>query len=255
MAVSAVSRRRALAQNRAAAKAKREKIMLGVGVALLALLLVWRLPAVLNRSSTTASPPAPAVTTPTVTTPTPAVSKAASKALATLRHQSARDPFGSATTSAAAGTLGAVATPSGLRDPFLSTSAPAAPAAPATTPTTPTTPATTPSKTSALPEKIILGTPGAGRVATHGWILILASIPTAQGKKAATTFASKARGRVGSVSILNSSNQKPLRGGYWVVYAGPYSTLTAVQQKATSVHAGGYGTAYVRELVVYKKKS
>jgi hypothetical protein len=253
MAVSTVSRRRALAQrNRAAAKAKRDKIVLGVGVALLALLLVWRLPGMLSRASSSSSP-APAVTTPAVTTPTPAVSKAASKTLVKLRHQSARDPFASATTSAGPSTLGPVATPRGLHDPFMSGSPSAAPATPVTTPAT--TPATTPTKTASLPEKIVLGTPGGGRVATHGWILILASIPTAQGEKAATSFASKARGRVGSVSILNSSNQKPLRGGYWVVYAGPYSTLSAVQQKASSVHVQGYGSAYVRELVVYKKKS
>jgi hypothetical protein len=250
MAVSTVSRRRALAQNRAAAKAKREKTVLAVGLVLLALLLVWRLPSTLSRLSSSSSPPAPADTTPTVTTETPAVSKAAAKELAVLRHQSARDVFAQATTSAGPSTLGSVGTPSGLHDPFVSSSSTGS------APVAPTTPATTtPAKPSALPAKIVLGTPGAGRVATHGWILILASIPTAQGKNAATTFASKAKGRVGSVSILNSSNQKPLRGGYWVVYAGPYSTLTAVQQKATSVHAGGYSTAYVRELVVYKKKS
>jgi hypothetical protein len=65
-------------------------------------------------------------------------------------------------------------------------------------------------------------------------------------------FARRARGNVGSLSILNSSNRRPLRGGYWVVYSGPYPTLGAVSSRARSIHAGGYGTAYIRELITYR---
>ena len=65
-------------------------------------------------------------------------------------------------------------------------------------------------------------------------------------------FARRARARVGSLSILNSSRRRPLRGGYWVVYSGPYPTLAAVSRRAGSVHSAGYGSAYIRELITYR---
>jgi hypothetical protein len=100
--------------------------------------------------------------------------------------------------------------------------------------------------------QIVIGQPGAHRVRTHGWIVILASIPTRNGHGSAVHFARRARGNVGSLSILNSSNRRPLRGGYWVVYSGPYPTLGAVSSRARSIHAAGYGTAYIRELITYR---
>ena len=98
----------------------------------------------------------------------------------------------------------------------------------------------------------MIGRPGAHRVATHGWIVILASIPTGSGRNAATRFARGARANVGGLSILNSSNRRPLRGGYWVVYAGPYASLGTVSRKAGGIHAAGYRSAYIRELVTYR---
>jgi hypothetical protein len=104
----------------------------------------------------------------------------------------------------------------------------------------------------ALPQRIVIGRPGGHRVAKRGWIVILASIPTGTGRDAAVRFASGARRNVGALSILNSSKRRPLRGGYWVVYSGPHSTLAAVSRRAGDVHAAGYRTAYIRELVVYR---
>jgi hypothetical protein len=104
----------------------------------------------------------------------------------------------------------------------------------------------------ALPKQIVIGRPGGHRVAKRGWIVILASIPTRNGRSAALSFARGARRSVGGVSVLNSSNRRPLRGGYWVVYKGPYSTLTAVSQRAGTIHAAGYRTAYIRELISYR---
>ena len=107
---------------------------------------------------------------------------------------------------------------------------------------------------SQLPGKIVIGTPGAGRVAVNGWIVILASIPTGQRASARpTAFAAGARQGLGPVSVLNSSNRRPLRGGYWVVYTGPYGTLTAVTSLVGSPRKG-FRTAYIRELIVYKAK-
>jgi len=104
----------------------------------------------------------------------------------------------------------------------------------------------------ALPDQLVIGRPGHGRVATHGWIVILASIPEGSGRNAAARFAQAARPNVGSLSILNSSRRRPLRGGYWVVYTGPYASLGAVSQRAGDVHAAGYRTAYIRELITYR---
>jgi hypothetical protein len=125
------------------------------------------------------------------------------------------------------------------RDPFqLSQAAPTAPAAPIV-------------KT--LPQQIVIGSPGKGRHARHGWIVILASIPTSEGSAAADRIARSARaGGLKSVSILNSSKSRPLRGGYWVVYIGPYPTLGAVVSRAAAVHSAGYRGAYIRELIVYR---
>ena len=62
------------------------------------------------------------------------------------------------------------------------------------------------------------------------------------------------RAGVGSLSILNSSKRRPLRGGYWVVYTGPFSTLAQVNHNASGVHARGFTSAYIRQLIVYRKK-
>jgi hypothetical protein len=103
-----------------------------------------------------------------------------------------------------------------------------------------------------LPGQIVIGRPGGDRVATHGWIVILASIPSGSGRGSAALFARSARAKVGPLSILNSSHRRPLRGGYWVVYSGPYGSLAAVSRRADSIHATGYGTAYIRELITYR---
>ncbi len=87
--------------------------------------------------------------------------------------------------------------------------------------------------------------------------MILASIPTGQGQarrrpRSPSRRASATASR--SVSILNSSNRRPLRGGYWVVYTGPYPTLGDGQQPLPAVHCQWLRVAYVRQLIVYKKK-
>ena len=55
----------------------------------------------------------------------------------------------------------------------------------------------------------------------------------------------------GSLAVLDSSTRKPLRAGYYVVYTGPFASLAAVQRSAAHVHAFGYRTAYVREILRY----
>jgi hypothetical protein len=222
MASAAAVRRRGSANNaRIAAKQRRQKILVVVLAAVLAALLAYEVPHLLKRSSGDSSAAVPAA--PAASTPKP-VSRHGGGAGA--------DPF--AVKSLPDGDAHAVA--GGGPDPFKASSSSSSAA----------------TSTAALPSRIVIGRPGGHRVAKRGWIVILASIPTRNGRSAALRFAHGARRTVGGLSVLNSSNRRPLRGGYWVVYSGPYPTLTAVSRRAGSIHAAGYRTAYIRELISYR---
>jgi hypothetical protein len=241
---STTARRAKLAAKQRAGKERRQMLMVcGLGVLLLGL-LAFQLPKLLKSSGSSGSSGTPAVSVPVPVAP--AATPANPAALRAALKQPPRDIFKSSP-SGSPTTFGNVATPSGRHDPFASpSSGGAAPVMPA--PTTPKVPL--------LPGKIVLGTPGAGKVAVTGWIVILASIPTAAGQSAASSFAKQAtKAGVGTPSILNSSNRRPLRGGYWVVYTGPFSTLIKVSAAADGVHRAGFTSAYIRQLTVYKHKS
>jgi hypothetical protein len=193
-------------------------ILLVVLAAVLAAMVAYELPHLLRRSAGSSSA---ASTVPT---------GSAAHRVKTVRHQHAGgDPFGGNPLP----NQDARAVTAGGPDPFKGGPQPAVAQRP-------------------IPGQIIIGRPGGHRVATHGWIVILASIPTRNGHSSAVHFARGARARVGSLSILNSSRRRPLRGGYWVVYSGPYPTLSAVSRRAGSVHSAGYRSAYIRELITYR---
>jgi len=220
MASAAVAqRRRSPGAAQAAAKRRRQIVFLIVLSAVLAAMLAYEVPHLLKRSAAP-SQAAPAATRPA----TPHGTK-------TLHGgYVGADPF----VAKAVPNVDARAVRSGGGDPFTGRG----PAGPVTAP-------------GPLPGQIVIGRPGGHRVARHGWIVILASIPSGNGRGSAARFARNARGRVGSLSILNSSRRRPLRGGYWVVYAGPYKTLGAVSRRAGTIRAAGYGSAYIRELITY----
>jgi hypothetical protein len=246
MATTAVSRRRgsaSIAEQRAA-KERRQKIIAFAGLGILIVVLAIELPSLLGRGS--GSSPSSTTSTPTVTAPTPTAPQATNlKAYHRALRTAPRDIFASTGASGTTPAYGAASTPAGLHDPFAQPGSSAGTAPPPVAPPPST----------ALPAKIVIGTPGAGRVATSGWIVILASIPTDNGQAAANSFAQLAKSRgISSVSILNSSNRRPLRGGYWVVYTGPYPNLAAVTSASGNVHSQGFGDAYIRQLIVYRKK-
>ena len=201
-------------------------IIVGVLAVVLVALLAFEVPHLLKRNS--ASSAAPAAPT--------APSSTGARAQQTKRLPGSgigADPF--AAKSLPSGDAHAVA---GGPDPF--------------TPPAVSSPSSAATSPAALPKQIVIGRPGGHRVAKHGWIVILASIRTRNGHSAAVRFARGARRNVGALSVLNSSNRRPLRGGYWVVYSGPYATLHTVSQRAGDIHASGYRTAYIRELIAYK---
>jgi hypothetical protein len=227
---------------KAAAKQRRQKFIAGgLGLALIAV-LVFEGPPLLKLVTGSKTPST--VPEIPVVTPTPLGSGRANL-LKSLKRRPASDPFSEPAGVNEDPTPREIGPPAGSVDPFAG-KAPTGDAAQVSAPPAPVT-------TSPLPETIVIGTPGGNRKASHGWIVILASIPTGEGKSSATSFAAKARGRgLAPVSVLNSSNRRPLRGGYWVVYTGPYSTLSAVTARAGGVHSLGYPTAYIRQLIVYR---
>jgi len=223
MASAAAIRRRGSANNaRIAAKQRRQKILVVVLACVLVALLAYEVPHLLKRNSSSAAPGVPAASS---------VMPTAHGAKRLRGSGSGADPF--AVRSLPSGDARAAA--GGGPDPFTASSS-ASPAA----------------SVARLPKQIVIGRPGGHRVAKRGWIVILASIPTNNGRGAASRFARSARGSVGALSVLNSSNRRPLRGGYWVVYSGPYATLSAVSRRAGAIHGAGYRTAYIRELIAYR---
>jgi hypothetical protein len=230
MTSSAAKRRRSAYAAAAAAKERRKKILAIVVFVVFIGIMAYEIPHTLKlikHPSVVAAPvppPAPAPVKPHV------IPK-------TLRSGAPSDPF--ADVALVSNDPGVQPSPGG-RDPFASTAAQAA----STTSAPPAQP---------LPETIVIGTPTGSGAAVHGWIVILASIPTARGQASALGFARSARRNgIGSVDVLNSSNRRPLRGGYWVVYTGPVKTVSSAEQVASSVHSSGYRGAYVRELIEYR---
>ncbi len=220
----------------AAAKQRRQKMIAFGGLGVLAILIVIQGPKLLDafggsdRPAPATSEAAPAVPAPTGGDRSPLLFKSAGADPFATRALADNDPRAEA-----------VAGPRGTHDPFAQSRVASSPAS---------SPSPTPSPQ--LPKRIVIGTPTPNAVAKRGWIVILASIQTRVGRSYAEQFAARARrDGVGIISVLDSSTKKTLRSGYYVVYTGPFATLDAVQQSAAHVHAFGYRTAYVREIVRY----
>ena len=214
------------------------------GLAVLAVLLVIQGPRMLDlfRGSGGARVAAPVPVAPVA--PPPVRTSDVGRAL--LFKPGGTDPFVVRSLADNDSRAGAVPVPDGAKDPFVrqggSSLVNRSPA-----PATGSEPEPQP-----LPDRIVVGTPTPGAVAKRGWIVVLASIQTRVGRGYAERFATRVRrDGLGSISVLNSSTRKPLRSGYYVVYTGPFATLGEVQRSADHVHAFGYRTAYIREILRY----
>jgi hypothetical protein len=220
----------------AAAKERRKKLLAFTGLGLLLVVLAIQVPKTLDmlRSESPI-----ATSSAASSTPTPSQASAANVSRRTprfLRTAKADDPFASRRVVDGETRPGAVGAPTGLHDPFQQPSAATTrPAAPAPQ----------------VPRRIIVGTPGT-RAPRVGYTVVLASIPTSNRRASAVRFARTARARgVRGVGVLRSSARNRLRSGYWVVYSGMYRNAAGAQRAATLVHAHGYRTAYLRQLVRY----
>jgi hypothetical protein len=236
--------KRALAK---AEKAKREKIALAVcGVILLAL-VAFEGPKTLKKlhhtsaASTPAVPAAPAGAAASGAA-TGATAAHSAPTLARIKKLPAKDPFVAqlgASTGAPVQTS-SVAPPAVraahfvAKDPFVQqltleqpTTSTAAPVAP---------PAS--------------GSQQESEVGANGhYIIVLASVPLADGKQSADRAAAAARkAGVADVRIVNSSSYPTLRTGFYAVYSGPYPTLGVLQSALQKARGQGYPSAYTRRL-------
>ncbi len=115
--------------------------------------------------------------------------------------------------------------------------APGPPSTPVTT-TAPPPPATT--TTTATPPAI--GSWPSGR---SGYTVVLQSYPESEGRGAALAQAAHARqAGIQDVGVLRSGDFSTLRAGYWVVFAGEFSSAGLAQSAAAEDHGRGYPGAY-----------
>jgi hypothetical protein len=216
----------------AAKKQRRQKVIAFGGLGVLAILMFIQGPKLLNAFGGTDASTAGAADVPVA----PVASRGKDRRALRLVKASGADPFAYRSLADNDPRAGSVLGPGGTHDPFAPDAASRA-ARPLARP---------------LPGRIVVGTPRRGAVAKRGWIVVLASVQTRVGRAYAERFARGARRNgLRSISVLSSSTRKPLRAGYYVVYTGPFRSLSAVQRSAARVRARGYGTAYVRQLLRY----
>jgi hypothetical protein len=78
-----------------------------------------------------------------------------------------------------------------------------------------------------------------------GYTVVLASIPTSQGRSAAESRARQAIANgLDEVGVLNSSDYASLRAGYYVVFAGIYSSAEDAAAAVPAARSAGYPRAY-----------
>jgi hypothetical protein len=241
MATDAVRyRRQGRADVARAQKARREKIVLGVGCALLLGIGAFEGPKTLKRlhSSSTSSAPAPAI----APSPATAVPVAPPKpvSLKPLARFASKDPFVPQISSGSASPPAVLANnPPAVRtshwvqkDPFVQQLS-----VDAAGPTT---------AAGGSPSTGAKGAPAAGAGA---YIVVVASVPIGAGGSDAKHEAAVARAHgVPSVNVVNSSNYPTLREGYYAVYSGPYPTLPKALAALAHIRGLGYVSSYTRRL-------
>jgi hypothetical protein len=248
------------AQQAQAAKARRQKLLLGGMGLVFVLLLVVQVP----RTLRALSPAEPAVAPPPVAVPVPAPAEAvpAPPASPQARAQldriqtlyTAKDPFARRPIASPAESVGVRAAPAGARDPFAprvgsapsqavavievagvrDPFAPPAAAAPA-----PPAPAPPPPAKEPLPVT----------APARGYTIILVSVPVRSGRAVAQQAAAAARSRgVTEVGVVRSSDYSTLRPGYFAVHSQLFETRAEAQRAVGRARAQGYPKAYVRPL-------
>jgi sporulation related protein len=217
-----------------AAKEKRQKIVLAVGLVLLVGLGALQGPKTLRQlRGSQASAPAPAATAPTATSAAgPAGTEVSRADFGALRRFPVKDPFvvqvRSPSPAAVAEVVGnpppVRATHFVVKDPFVTQVTPirgSSPAPPAAKPVH-----------------------GSGK----GYIVVLESVARADGPGDAHAALAAARKTGLKASVLDSTKYATLRSGYYAVYLGPFATVDQVLKALSSARSHGYVSAYARRL-------
>jgi hypothetical protein len=230
--MSSISYAQSRRAREAAGKERRKKVLAFASVGVLLVVLAIQVPRTLDMLKSDSSGATSSAGT-SRSTSSSSASRAPRRAPRFLHRMKADDPFAAHRLVDGETRPGAVGTPAGLHDPFQQ----------------PSTRRTTPAPR--VPRRIIVGTPGR-RAPRVGYTVVLASIPTTNSRASAVRFARTARAHgVRNAGVLRSSSRNRLRLGYWVVYSGMYSSSVGAQRAASYVHARGYRTAYLRQLVRY----
>ena len=235
-------------ESKAAAKAKRDKLILIGGSVLLVAVLAFELPKVLGGSSSTPAPaPTDVASAPAAAPSVSAVPGAPSPALAarelkTVSHLSLKDPFTPQLSQGAVPSTGTVAFGKApavrashfkLKDPFKAQLVVAQPS---------TTIAPLAQPTHAV--KPVPKSKPAAAAAPYGYVVILRSLDT---KAAGFTEVRRAHAAgLTSAGLLYSSAYSTLRHGYWVVYLAKYRTWDSANAGLQAARAHGYSSAYRR---------
>jgi hypothetical protein len=119
------------------------------------------------------------------------------------------------------------------------------PTAPEPTAPETTAPGPTP-RPSPRPNPSQLATWPAGK---SGYTIVLESVPTSAGRAFAERRAREARGRgLAQVGVLDSSSYSSFHPGYFVVFAGIYSTASEATAGLSTAHSHGFGDAYQKQV-------
>jgi hypothetical protein len=85
--------------------------------------------------------------------------------------------------------------------------------------------------------------------ASDGYTIVLASIPSANGRANAEEFAKQALAKgLAHVGVLDSQDFSSLHPGYFVVFSGFYRSNGAAASHISQVEAAGLGPAYARRI-------
>jgi hypothetical protein len=239
MATDAVRyRRQGREASARAQKARRDKIILGVGCGLLAAIGAFEGPKTLKRLHGSSASPAAA---PLIAPGNPAAVPVAPPkpvSLTPLAHFAAKDPFVPQVVSAPNKPMPVLPNnPPKVRmshfvqkDPFVQQISLDAAA-----------PSTGGSKSSGSQAVPVAG--------SGAYIVVIASVPIGSGRADANHEAAVARAHgVPSVRVVDSSKYPTLREGYYAVYSGPYPTLAKALAAVGHVRGLGYVSAYTRRL-------
>jgi hypothetical protein len=92
-------------------------------------------------------------------------------------------------------------------------------------------------------------TTGTWPAGQSGYTVIVASVPESQGRAGADAAAQRATAAgLPSVGVLRSSDFSSLRPGFWVTYAGVYTSLAEAQARLPQARAAGFSSAYTRRV-------